>query len=478
MDNREAPLIWLQSGCVESTNKLSQIEVINEPRPFEVEELFFSTTDLKGRIQRANSVFTRIAAYSWAQLHNKPHNIIRHPDMPRVVFQLLWDYIQAGRPIVAYVKNLAHDGRYYWVFALVTPMEGGYLSVRFKPTSPLRHTVEQLYKDLRAVEASIEDQSHDRKAAIAASRTALDAALQKPGFCDYDAFMRHAMKTEIQSREAKLRRVQSADVSLVGLDSLSAQAALFDRMVVVLETLFCDLAEYVEISQGVKDKSASVADISESLRVSALNGAIEADKLGAKAAGLRPVLDWLRGLSADITTQGASFSGALNELVSEVDHVVFDLMAARLQVEMTATFAHEIADHATRAQGGEAISRDAVLCLHAVSCQTIRRALQRLLAMRDRLHVLSESQMSLIQASRSLRPIYLTGRIEMAEGVGARLASVFEDVGGQLSETADSLKGLGKLLVDLSDHLTRGLGHGDEIEAAIAQIDSRVHAAC
>jgi aerotaxis receptor len=148
--------------------------------------------------------------------------------MPRVVFQLLWDYIQAGRPIVAYVKNLAHDGRYYWVVALVTPMAGGYLSVRFKPTSPLRHTVEQLYKDLRAVEASIEDQSHDRKAAITASRSVLDSALRKLGFSDYDEFMRHATKTEMQSREAKVRRTaHSAEVSLAGLDSLSAQAALF-----------------------------------------------------------------------------------------------------------------------------------------------------------------------------------------------------------------------------------------------------------
>ncbi len=357
-------------------------------------------------------------------------------------------------------------------------MAGGYLSVRFKPTSPLRHTVEQLYKDLRAVEASIEDHSHDRKAAIAASRGVLDSALQKLGFRDYDEFMRHAMKTEMESREAKLHRTaQSADVSLAGLDSLSAQAALFDRMVLVLETLFRDLAQYVEISQGVREKSASVADISESLRVLALNGVIEANKLGTKAAGLRPVLDWLRGLSGDITKQSASFSGALNELVGEVDLVVFDLMAARLQVEMTATFAHEIADHATRAEGGEAVSKDAVLCLHASSCETIRRALKRLFVMRDRLHVLGASQMNLIRASHSLRPIYLTGRIEMAEGVGARLASVFEDVGGQLGETAESLNSLGKILKDLSVQLTRGLSHGDEIEAAIAQIDSRVNAA-
>lgn len=443
-----------------------------------MEELFFSTTDLKGHIQRANSVFTRIAAYTWAEMQNKPHNLIRHPDMPRIVFQTLWDYVQNGRPIVAYVKNLAHDGRYYWVMALVTPMSGGYLSVRFKPTSPLRNTVEQLYRDLRAVEASIEDQSRDRKAAIAASRTALASALQKLGFSGYDEFMRHAMKTEMQSREAKLHAAvtQSAEFSLAGLDSLSAQAALFDRLVVFLHSLFRDLETYVGISQGVREKSASVADISESLRVSALNGAIEADKLGNRAAGLRPVLDWLRGLSAEITTQGAVFSGALNELVSEVDLVVFDLMAAKLQIETTAKFAHEICGDAGAAETDPAAARESIVCLHASSCETIRRALKRLIDMRDRLAGLSASQMSLIHASHSLRPIYLTGRIEMAEGVGARLASVFDDVGGQLGETAESLSDLGKILRELSGHLTRGLEHGDEIEATITEIDSRMGA--
>jgi len=94
---------------------------IDEPRPFEIEELFFSTTDKKGHIKTANSVFFRVAAYDRAHLLEKPHNIIRDPDMPRAVFHLMWEEIQADRPLFAYVKNRAADGRYYWVVALVTP---------------------------------------------------------------------------------------------------------------------------------------------------------------------------------------------------------------------------------------------------------------------------------------------------------------------------------------------------------------------
>jgi aerotaxis receptor len=181
------------------------MELIDESRVFAVEELFFSTTDLQGRIQHANSVFERIAGYSWEGLNNQPHNIIRHPDMPRVVFQILWERIQAGRPVVAYIKNLAHDGRYYWVVALVAAIPGGYLSVRFKPTSPLLGTVEHLYAKLMAIEASIEKESHSRKAAIAASREALDTELRILGFDSYDDFMRKALKEEMQSRDAHLR---------------------------------------------------------------------------------------------------------------------------------------------------------------------------------------------------------------------------------------------------------------------------------
>ena len=451
-------------------------------------ELFFSTTDLKGRIQKANRVFERIAAYTWAELSNKPHNIIRHPDMPRIVFRILWEHIQNGEPVVAFVKNLAHDGRYYWVVALVTPMPGGYLSVRFKPSSPLWNTVQNLYRDLRGIETRIEDESNDRKAGMEASCKALDFSLQQQGFAGYDDFMRRALKGEMQSRDAKLavggvpvhEPVHEYDTGKRSTkpESLITSAVLFDRLSAVLQQVFRDLDSYGEISQGVQEKVANVAEVSEALRVSALNGAIEADRLGTKAAGLRPVLDWLRELSAEITRQVASFAGALNELVLEVDRVVFDLSAARLQVEMTAFFASESAgSEATgRAPENDCMTDGAVGILHASSCETIRRGIGRLSAIHERLAVLAESLAKLMNSSHSLRPIYLTGKIEMAEGVGARLATVFQDVASHLDETNSNLTELRKILEDLALQLTRGLAHGHQAEAAIAEIDVHIGA--
>lgn len=89
--------------------------------PFCEPDLIVSKTDLKGRLTYVNQVFCRIAGYTEAELLGQPHSIIRHPDMPRAVFKLLWDTLSAGREIFAYVKNMAKSGDYYWVLAHVTP---------------------------------------------------------------------------------------------------------------------------------------------------------------------------------------------------------------------------------------------------------------------------------------------------------------------------------------------------------------------
>jgi len=85
------------------------------------DELIVSKTDTKGIITYANDVFCRMAAMEESELLGRPHNIIRHPDMPRAVFKLLWETLEARREIFAYVVNLAADGAHYWVLAHVTP---------------------------------------------------------------------------------------------------------------------------------------------------------------------------------------------------------------------------------------------------------------------------------------------------------------------------------------------------------------------
>lgn len=86
----------------------------------EKDALITSKTDLKGNIIYANNDFLKYAGCEVSELLLQPHNIVRHEDMPRTVFKCLWDYIQNGKEIFAFVKNKAKDGRYYWIFANVT----------------------------------------------------------------------------------------------------------------------------------------------------------------------------------------------------------------------------------------------------------------------------------------------------------------------------------------------------------------------
>ncbi|EAI8723401.1 PAS domain-containing protein [Campylobacter coli] len=120
--------------------------------------LITSKTDLKGNIIYANNDFLKYAGYKVDELLYKSHNIVRHEDMPRTVFKCLWDYIQKGDEIFAFVKNKAKDGNFYWVFANVSASFDAngniinYYSVRRMPNKSAISTIESLYSDLLRVE--------------------------------------------------------------------------------------------------------------------------------------------------------------------------------------------------------------------------------------------------------------------------------------------------------------------------------------
>lgn len=157
---------------------------------FGSDEVIVSKTDLKGIITYANDVFLNIAGYSEDEVLGQPHNLIRHPDMPRCVFWLLWNEVQAGREIFAYVKNMTKSGDYYWVLAHVTPSRDaggqivGYHSNRRTPERKAVATIDRLYKDLLAVER----REQSPKDGLAAGIAALNRQLEQAGI-GYDEFV-------------------------------------------------------------------------------------------------------------------------------------------------------------------------------------------------------------------------------------------------------------------------------------------------
>jgi PAS domain S-box-containing protein len=159
-------------------------------RTFGDEEIIVSKTDTKGFITYANDVFLRVSGYEETGLVGKPHNVIRHPAMPRCVFKLLWDTIANGDEIFAYVLNMAADGAEYWVFAHVTPSFGprgeivGYHSNR---RSPDRGAVERIAGVYAALLA--EEQRHTSPTAgMDASTSMLLGVLEERGQ-SYDEFV-------------------------------------------------------------------------------------------------------------------------------------------------------------------------------------------------------------------------------------------------------------------------------------------------
>lgn len=116
--------------------------------------MIVSETDAKGSIVYANSDFCEIAGYSKEELIGKPHNCVRHPDMPKAAFKDLWDTIQKGNVWNGIVKNKTKDGSgYYWVNATAYPSKNSkgelrYVSIRVKPTDEEVQNAINLYKTL------------------------------------------------------------------------------------------------------------------------------------------------------------------------------------------------------------------------------------------------------------------------------------------------------------------------------------------
>lgn len=118
-----------------------------QERFFGNDEIIVTKTDLKGRIVYANRVFLRIAGLTEKEALGAPHSIIRHRDMPRCVFKLLWDTIQNGKEIFAYVVNRAMNGDHYWVFAHVSPTfdaTGNLIGYHSSRRVPDRRVVDQI----------------------------------------------------------------------------------------------------------------------------------------------------------------------------------------------------------------------------------------------------------------------------------------------------------------------------------------------
>lgn len=159
-------------------------------RMFGEDEIIVSKTDTRGVLTYVNPVFLRLADLDEREAIGAPHSVIRHPDMPRGVFKLLWDRIQAGEEVFAYVVNMARNGDHYWVLAHVTPTFdsagriAGYHSNRRAPDRAAVNEIQAIYAQMRQVEA----RGEGKQAGADASIAALTSMLANQGLT-YDQFI-------------------------------------------------------------------------------------------------------------------------------------------------------------------------------------------------------------------------------------------------------------------------------------------------
>lgn len=160
-----------------------RIEPTGVERHFGEDEIIVSKTDLNGRITYVNDVFLRVSGFDEAEVIGQPHSMIRYPDMPRAVFKLLWETIESGSEIFAYVCNMCKNGDHYWVLAHVTPTKNargeiiGFHSNRRVPDRTALSAVQDVYEALLA-----EERRHaDPRKGLEASTRLFTTLLEKAG---------------------------------------------------------------------------------------------------------------------------------------------------------------------------------------------------------------------------------------------------------------------------------------------------------
>ncbi len=164
---------------------------MERPVPTDVErevtpvDLIVSKSDAEGNITYVNPIFMKISGYTQGELLEKPHAILRHPDMPKVIFKYLWDNIKEGRDVVAFVKNLCKDGSYYWVLATVKMAKNpdgsfrNYMSTRRRASQRAKEAIGAFYAKLLEIE---------KNEGIEASEKAFNDFLAEQGISDSESF--------------------------------------------------------------------------------------------------------------------------------------------------------------------------------------------------------------------------------------------------------------------------------------------------
>jgi hypothetical protein len=341
--------------------------------------------------------------------------------MPRAVFWLLWETIKKGEPVGAYVKNKAKDGRYYWVFAIVTPVEGGYLSVRFKPSGPHFEAARNEYAALAAAET-------EERLSPAEGGQRLLSRLKELGFEDYGAFMSTALSAEFRARDEKLGR--TPDPAAINFDGLAKTAG-----------------DLLTEANAVYRSYASHRNVP-------LNLSIQAARLGQAGATIGVIAKSYGSLSDTINASMTQFILAARKLVSTINKGLFLCRTSQIQKEMSTLFQQECST-----AGNSDLTHEVTLL------ETQRASYEN--AANNGLHEIAvEAQhfdqhcFNLRRSSEALETTHIMGKLECARigseetGLDALLRSL-EEYQTEMAQGLQKMKALNGSLLSYAQDLFR-----------------------
>ncbi len=421
----------------------TKVQPKNIESPFKPDEMFFSITDLKGIILTGNDVFYRTSKFSKEELIGAPHNIIRHPDMPRIVFKLLWDYIKTGKPIVAYVKNMAKDGSYYWVLATVIPLkdEKGknkkYVSIRIKPTTEYLDLVNRLYRELLEAEKS---------GGMEASYKVLLDSLRDLGYQSYDEFMKTVLSKELESKKDILK---VEDTSVPDLEkefyqiikSVFGEAKKLDQ---VYDSIYKKINAFEDFAKILHEKSDRIFSLTDYIRLISLNSSVESFKLGSKGASFSV-------LSAEMRKNSEMGNKIIEEMkkltkmiMDNMDSIVILINISKLQVIMITKFLREVLKNVEKHSSQEEIEEieENIRNLLHILLTDAKEITENSEKMQKHLREIDEHMKKLKILIKRLEFLYLNGMVESAHHTETSFSIIFTEVNKLVESTRDVLDSL------------------------------------
>ncbi len=321
--------------------------------------------------------------------------------------------------------------------ATVAPTEdGGYLSVRIKPTAGILDVVEPLYAQVRAHERTLEAAGTPRKEVVAAGLELLVELIGKAGFASYDDLMRHFLPAELARRDAALGHSVTGGLSGIAGDCLALKRAL-DRV-------FAQLDRYTELERGLDGKAAQLAAMAERARLSALNATISASRLGDDGRVLAAIAMLMRREAGETEAAIHAAAHAVEPTREATGDVGFDVCLAKIQAEMALYFLDEL----ERGGGDEDAEANVRLLLTASarSASTLDAKLATAQQLIDDLGLAVEAVTQKLQMLDALR---VGGDVEAAHLAEAeRFRVLFAQIRTEVDGAAADLKHL----AGLADH--------------------------